>query len=474
MGLINNVKWVSFSQTIKIASQLMGMVIFSRYLTPHEIGLMSMTFIIVNLVNIIRDMGSSAAIIQKNNLTESLKCSVFYLNVVIGISIFVLVFFCSGIISDFFNEPDISGTIKLISFAFPINSVTAIHLALLERESKFNKVAVVEMLSSITSLTIAIVCAVSGAGVYSLVIQVLVYSLISSCGFIFYSNWMPKYGVNFNDLKSIFSFSSNLVAFNFINFFSRNSDQIIIGKNFDASILGQYSLAYKIMLFPIQNITVVLTRSLYPILSRMQDNYTDSINIYINSLKTIAIIITPLMFGISVVSNDFVIVVFGPQWEYVSSFIIWLAPIAIMQSMVSTTGSVFMSHGKTNILFNISIYNALLQIGAFIIGGFYSIDTLIKLYLLANVLMFIPNMMLSLRVLKGSFSRFILAIMKPVIASLIMVFIIISFKRSTVLLEFSHVVSLGYCVALGVVSYAILIVLMEWNLIKEKVRAFKK
>jgi Polysaccharide biosynthesis protein. len=78
MGLFNNVKWVTISQLIKVVCQLLGMIVFSRFLTPGEIGVMSMTLIVVNFVNVLRDMGSSAAIIQRDELTDSLKCSVFF------------------------------------------------------------------------------------------------------------------------------------------------------------------------------------------------------------------------------------------------------------------------------------------------------------------------------------------------------------------------------------------------------------
>ncbi|HHF7900549.1 TPA: oligosaccharide flippase family protein, partial [Escherichia coli] len=214
-------------------------------------------------------------------------------------------------------------------------------------------------------------------------------------------------------------FSSNLVAFNFLNYFSRNSDQIIIGRFFSSATLGQYSLAYRLMLFPIQNITFVLTRSLYPILSRSQSDDKGSFNIYIQTLRVISIIIPPLMLGLAIVSHEFVLVFLGEKWFLVSTLLMWLAPVAIMQSMVSTTGSVFMARAKTNILLYISIYNAFLQIGAFIIGGFYDINTLVILYLIANVLMFFPNMYLAIRVLKGNYLIFLKVITKPIIFSLV-------------------------------------------------------
>lgn len=94
---------------------------------------------------------------------------------------------------------------------------------------------------------------------------------------------------------------------------------MIIGRNFSAVVLGHYSLAYRLMLFPIQNITFVLTRSLYPVLSRLQDNPKEAFYIYMQSIKAIAIIIPPLMAGLALVSNDF-IHLFGEKWLPVASF----------------------------------------------------------------------------------------------------------------------------------------------------------
>lgn len=132
----------------------------------------------------------------------------------------------------FFHEPILAQTLKIISIAFVINSVTSAHLALLERDSKFNRVAFVEVISSLISLAIAIIFAANGFGVFSLVIQTLLYAIFTALGFWISSNWIPRLRFNVSDIKSIFRFSSNLVAFNFLNYFSRNSDQIIIGRFF--------------------------------------------------------------------------------------------------------------------------------------------------------------------------------------------------------------------------------------------------
>ncbi|MCP6587856.1 oligosaccharide flippase family protein, partial [Klebsiella pneumoniae] len=115
--LRHNVKWVSLSQCFKISCQLLGLVVFARYLTPEEIGVMSLTLVVVNFVNILRDMGSSAAIIQRVYIDDRLKNSVFVFNVLIGCFLFFIFYFLSNDISSFFKKVELAGTIKAISFA---------------------------------------------------------------------------------------------------------------------------------------------------------------------------------------------------------------------------------------------------------------------------------------------------------------------------------------------------------------------
>lgn len=473
MGMLHNVKWVSLSQITKISCQLLGMVLFSRYLSAKEFGIMSMALVVVNFVNILRDLGSSAAIIQRDTVSEELKCSVFYLNLFFGCILLVLFVTLAPFISVFFKEPELVFIIILLSLCFPINSSTAIHLSLLERESKFNLTAKVEIISSVLALIIATIFVVNGGGIYSIVSQTISYSLFSAIGFWFISGWTPKFIFSITEVKSILRFSSNLIGFNIINYFSRNSDQIIIGKFFNATLLGYYSLAYRIMLFPIQNITFVLTRSLYPILSRLQNDKKSSFDIYLNTLKTISIIIPPMMFGLAVVSKDFITVVFGEQWSPVSSILIWLAPTAILQSLISTTGSVFMSQGKTDLLLKISIYNAILQISSFFIGGFFSLSIMVKLYLGANILMFFPNMFLAISLLKGSFLTLLISFTKNLVLAIIMAFFVYLLSLIPFFSEITILCSLILKITIGIFVYLFLLFLFERNFILSRINLRK-
>lgn len=450
------------------------MMIFSRYLSADQFGLMSMTLIVCGFINIIRDLGLTAAIIQRENISEKFKSSVFYFNLIIGILLCIMVYSSSDIISSFFHQSDLIPILKVISFAFPINSFTSIHLSILERDSKFLQIAKCESFSSVLSLFLGVILAIYNFGVYSLVIQTLLYSSFSAFGFVYYSRWVPRSKFYFSEIKNTFSFSSNLVFFNFINYFSRNSDQAIIGRYFSAGILGQYSLAYKVMLFPLQNITYVLTRSLYPILSRNVNDAQYCLNLYLKTISIIILIVSPLMLGMASVSYDFVNVIFGSKWHLIPSILEWLAPTAILQSLISTTGAVFMSQNKTGLLVRLTIFNALLQISSFIIGAQFNVFVLIKLYFVANVIIFTPNLFFAVKCFNGRLVDIFMAIYKPLFLSVIMVvvikFIIFIMSSYTTIPDVFRLV-ISVCV--GVITYSLLVFFFDKKVFHEIRNRFK-
>lgn len=422
MTLLSNAKWNMASQFIKMLVQLTNIVYLAKIIPPSEYGLMAMALVVVNLGILLRDLGTSAALIQKRDLTESLINTVFWLNLLMGLGLFVLVFAGSSVISNIYHQPKLTLVLMLLSFTFPLSSCAAAHLALLERDSKFKTVSRIEISSSLTSLVLAITLANLGYGVFSLVGQAVILNLMSAIQFWHASKWRPSFKIfiHYKDLKSIFSFSANLSMFNFINYFSRNADSFIIGKFMSASILGSYNLAYRIMLFPLQSLTFVATRSLYPILSKQQNNNKDISKIYMNCVYVVLFITCPLMSGLAFYSEPFIRLVFGEEWLLTGIVLKWLAPTAIIQAVLSTSGSVFMAKGRTDTLLKLGIIGMILQVGAFIIGVQYSITTFAMCYLIANIINFFPVMFFLMNLLEEDLIVFFKKNYSIVLATLVM------------------------------------------------------
>lgn len=454
MSIVNNLKWLGLSKAIQIALQLISLTVLARLLDPSEYGLMAMAMVVTNFTIIVRDLGTAAAIIQRKVLDQKIKSTVFWLNIILGVSLALIIMICSPLIAKLFNELALIPVLLWLALSFPIASLGVAQQALLERESHFRKVASIEIFASAIALAVALGMAYEGFGVYSLVGQTLVNCSISTLLLWRSAYWRPSFIFDTSQLRQLLGFSGNLTAFNFINYFSRNSDAMIIGYYFSAAVLGAYSLAYRVMLFPLQSLTSVVSRSMYPLMSRNQDDLEQIKAMYLKVLTFIASITAPMMAGLVVLRDPFVSITFGAQWTLVPYILLWLAPTGFVQSLVSTTGSVFMANGKTQLLMRLGIVSAILQVGAFVIGGQYDVQTLALFYLVANLLNSIPVMYFTMQTVNGKLLEVAQCLVAPLLCSTIMVMVLLFASHySAIIISDQYPAMFAGHIVLGILVY---------------------
>lgn len=454
MSALNNARWAGFSQAGRVVLQLISLAVLARLIPPSEYGLMAMAGVVTNLAGLLRDMGTAAAVIQKNKLTDELLSTVFWLNMLIGTTVALALFVFAPLIAAGFREPSLKDVLWALALIFPITSSAATHQALLERASSFRELAVIEVGSACVGLVAAIVGALMGMGVYSLVLQSVVTQLLSTLMLWRTSRWRPRRIWSQSEFKGLLGFSGHLSLFNFINYFSRNADGVIIGRYLGSTTLGAYAMAYKLMMFPLQSMTMVAARSLYPIMSRQQDSVHEMASLYLRAVGLIAFVTAPLMVGLFVLREPFVRIAFGPQWDSVVDILAWLAPCGFIQSIVSTTGTVFMARGRTDVLSRIGFVTAIGQVSAFAIGVQWGVIGVVQCYLLANIFNFVICMTFAMRQLDTSFLKLITVLSRPVCFSLLMgglVFLFQSYRPASI---DSSLFSFIFSVGLGIAVYA--------------------
>lgn len=457
MAFLTNAKWNAFSQLIKVSVQVFNIVYLAKIIAPGEYGLMAIATVIINFGVLLRDLGTSAALIQRKILSFELKNTIFWLNTTLGIVIGLIISMLSPVISTIYSQPKLIPILLLVSITFPISSCTSAHLSLLERKSAFKTISFIEISSSLMSAVIAFIMANSGFGVYSLVTQSLVMVTVSSVMFWFASDFRPSFKNIFSlrELRDIFSFSSNLALFNFINYFSRNADSFIIGKFMSVSVLGAYNLAYRIMLFPIQSLTFVTTRSLFPVLSSQQHDKELVKKSFYECVFLICFLTVPMMSIVALFSVPIVNVIFGMQWASTALILKWLAPTAIIQSVMSISGAVFSAMDKTNILMRLGCLSCFLQVSAFIVGVHFDISTFAMLYFLANLLNFFPGMFFLLKTFSSSLAEFFKCLLPIILSNVFMMSFLLLIKYY--FFNFDQVSSfsgLAFSVGAGCVCYA--------------------
>lgn len=422
MSLVQSVKWITVSQVFKIVAQLISIFYLTTLIPPQEYGVLAMAAVVMNFASIFNELGTGAAIIQKQDISVGFYNFIYKINMATGFFVMFSVLLLSPLIVYYFQEPKLYNILFLLSFSFPIVALSITHKSNFEKEQKFKFLAKVEIFSSLVGLFFAIVMANLNFGVYSLIAQILVSVFLFTFIVVRFSDLRLslKTKIDKSEVSGVLGFSGNLFLFNLINYFSRNLDSILIGRFFSSAILGVYSLAYRIMLFPIQNLTFVVSRAFLPHLTKDLDNIAKNREDYFKCVFIILSLCSPLMLGLAALSKDFVLIFFDEKWSLLSDLLVWLAPTAIIQSILSTTGTVFTAYAKTFWLFLLGSVGAALMAGAFFWGIHFDIKTLAKFYFFANILNFFPVMILLGRVLKFSLVDILKIIFKTTFPALVM------------------------------------------------------
>lgn len=428
MNLINSVKWVLISQISKILCQVAVLILLARLMPPSEYGLIALASIVVALGMLFRDMGTSAAIIQRNVLNNKVVNAVFLLNMLLGLLVCVFLMTSAQFFSAYFSQEKLSNVIILLSLTFPVLSLATTQKALMERESDFKKLAFIECTSILLSTVLCILTAAIGGGVYSVVVQAISNALISTILIVKASGWSIR-NVRFKDIKNIkelVSFSGNLFAFNLVNYFYRNADKYIIGKNMTTTVLGAYDLSYKIMLFPIQTLTSVLSRAFFPAFSKLQNNDKEFKELFIRNTISVSLLSFPMLTGLMALREDFVSFTFGKEWLLVSSLLLWLCPVGMIQALGSSTGSILMAKGRTDILFKLGCLGAFLTVSGFLISILLSKDIILfsQIYLFSNLINFTIATYVVCKIIGYNFLSYLFVNLPIMIASLVMFFIL--------------------------------------------------
>lgn len=470
MGLKKRVasgfKWNAYSQVGRQALQWVTTAILARLLYPSDYGLMGMAIVLVNFVQIFKGLGTSAAVIQKKNISNSLLSSIFWFNLLFGLLATIIVFALSPAVACFYNETRLTEILRVISLCFFISSLTIVHQAILERDLAFSKLAKVELSAVVIASIIGIGAAIIGAGVWSLVFKSIAEVVVTTVMLWFFTGWRPAMAFKMAEIKSITSFSLNLTGFNILNYFSRNADYILIGRFLGATDLGYYTLAYRIMFFPLMNVTNAIARVVFPFYSRIQDDLTRFKSAYLNVIGSIALITFPMMIGVMAVSKSFVLVIFGAKWEPVSLLIMILAPVGLVQSVISPVGGIYQAKGRTDWMLRFGVFSSLLYVTSFVIGLRWGIMGIAIAYGIAVAIIFYPSLAIPFHLIDLKVRDLLTAIFKPFLCSSLMV-LTLFFVKALLPIGLSKSIALAVLVSTGVIIYVVISWFINGDMIRK-------
>ena len=396
---ISGLKWSSFSLMVRQVLALLTNIILARLLSPHDFGLVAMAAVVLGFVDLFKDMGTGSAVIQRKELSEGLLSSIFWINVGVGLIFAAGLYFLSPAIGDFYREPSVAPLMQVMSLSFFVSALSIVQYSLLMREMAFERLAKIELATAIFSSTGAISIAWAGFGVMTLVYQPLLNSVLTLALLWGVGTWRPKWMFHWCEVREVAGYSLNLTGFSVLNYFARSADNLLIGRYLGALDLGYYDLAYRLMLYPLQAISAVVSKVMFPLYSQIQDDLTRFRRAYLAAAGAIALFSFPLMLGLLAVSQPFVLILFGKQWQPVVPLLMIFAPIGAIQSVNTTVGSIYQARGRTDLMLRVGAVFGFLTILAFSVGLQWGIIGVATAYAIAYSIMFIPGFHIALRLI---------------------------------------------------------------------------
>lgn len=367
---------VSWSFVDSIAGQgitfLVGLIL-ARLLTPSEYGLIGIITIFIAVFNSIVDSGFSSALIRKNDARDLDYNTVFITNLVVSIVLYLFLFLSAPAISRFFNQLQLLPLLRLMGLIVIINAFAIIQRTILVKNLDFKTQTKVSLISSISSGIIGVAMACCGCGVWSLAGQQISRQLLNSTFLWIFSNWYPKFKFSQRSFKELFSFGWKLLLSGLIDTIWREGSQIVIGKCYSPSSLGQYTRAKQFADLFSSNLTSVVQRVSYPVLSNIKDDRQRLKLAYQRVIKITMLPTFVLMLGMAACSKSMIFILLGEKWLQCVPMLQIICTYGMLYPLHALNLNMLQVQGRSDLFLKLEIIKKIIAIGPLLIGTFIGI-----------------------------------------------------------------------------------------------------
>jgi teichuronic acid exporter len=313
--VVTGVKWKLLSQLLREGSRLGMGILLARLLAPAEWGLASMALVVASLLSTLSDLSFAAALVQQQRITEEDRSTMFWTCLALGVGVTVVGVAGSGLVADFFGEPQLKALFAVASIAFIFNAIERVPAALLVRDLAFRSFELRQLIATILGSAVAVILAVLGAGAWAIIGNFLAVSATSAILTWLITYWRPRLLFSWTSFRRLTGFGVTLYGSVLLVNVQTTADRVLIGRFLGPAALGVYSFANQLMYTPVLNVAFPLQAVLWPVLATIQAERDRMNAAWLRGKRLTVSIITPAFMTLLVVAPDLIPTLFGRQWE---------------------------------------------------------------------------------------------------------------------------------------------------------------
>jgi O-antigen/teichoic acid export membrane protein len=311
---VNGMLWTVIEKiSIQVVQFIIGIVL-ARLLMPSDYGLVGMLSIFIAISQWLMDSGFTTALMQKRDRSDIDFSTVFYFNLFISVIFYIILFVSSGIIADFYSQPELALITKVLAINLIVGSFCIVQNTKLTVDLNFKSITIANVVAVILSGSVGIVMAYNGFGVWALVWQSVCRALTLTIIIWKVSEWKPGFEFSFESFRTLFNFGSKVLAAGMISTVFRNIYSVLIGKVFDPNELGFFTRAQGFTDLTSQTITSVVSKVSFPILAEMQNDKERLVSTYRRLVRMTSFFVFPTMSLLAIIAEPFIRVLLTDKW----------------------------------------------------------------------------------------------------------------------------------------------------------------
>jgi O-antigen/teichoic acid export membrane protein len=390
--MLKNLIWDYIGRFGNFLVSFLISIILTRLLSVSEFGIMAMVMVVITLAHNFLDMGFNRAIIQNQNVSTLQLSTVFYLNVLAALLLMLICFFSAAPLATFYKQPIIKPVFRVISLSFILNGLNLIPSALIFKQLKIKINSFIILIASIVSGIIGIVLAYKGMGVWSLVVQSLLSSLLILVLNAWYIRWWPTWQFNLSSIKSLWHYGGRMFASGLLDKLYNRLDSFIIGKLYSANTLGYYYRAQSMEGFVRTFSAGGIMETLFPYIAKHQEKPEYLKELFLKYLHFITFIAVALSAILFLISKDFFIILFTERWLYAAQLFQLMILGGVVWPVSSLMVNIISGVGNSKSYFKLEVYKKIVLLPVYIFGFVWGLNIFILSFVTASYICLLLNM----------------------------------------------------------------------------------
>ena len=388
---VKGVGWSAIDNVSQHAVSFVVSIVLARLLSPDDYGLLGLITIVTAVCTTLVNGGFSTALIRKKDITDDDYNTAFIVNLGMSVLLYVIIYFCSPFISDFFRRDELISLTRVSSLGLIIGALSFVQSARLTKRIDFKSQTQITLIASIASGVIGIIMALLDFGVWALVAQTLSNQALRTIFLWVVNKWIPQLRFSKDSFHDLFGFGWKMMLSGLLDTVWKELYQVVVGKFYSPATLGQYTRSKQFSQLLSSNLTNVIQRVTYPVLSNIQDDKERMISAYRRIIKTTMFITTIGMFFLGAISEPLLYCLIGSKWH----------EAAIYLPLICITGSTYPLHalnlnmlqvqGRSDLFLGLEIIKKIIGIAPLAVCIFYGIMPMLYVSILISIISYFLN-----------------------------------------------------------------------------------